>query len=378
MPTHMNSRKKPRANNPRKFVKQSKNIDNKLLVLTLILTFVGLVAVADASAPMAVREFGDKFYFAKQQAYWATFGVLILLVFSKIKYSYWGRIAIFLYVIAIAALVMVFIPGFGAQLLGAKRWVFIGPLSFQPSEFAKMALMIYLAKVAEKDKKTLAYFVPIGIVAGLILLQPDLGTTIVTVGAGLVQVFVAGASLLHLAGAGVVGVLGGMLVILTSEYRRDRLLTFLSQTEDPLGKSYHIRQIILALGAGGIFGVGLGQSRQKYLFLPETATDSIFAVIAEELGFLGASIIIICFMIFVFRAIKIASLAPDKFSKVLASGIVAWIGGQALLNIGSMVAVVPLTGIPLPFLSYGGSSLIMVLAATGILLNISRYTSVKK
>ena len=256
--------------------------------------------------------------------------------------------------------------------------MFIGPVSFQPSEFAKLSLMIYLAKVASKDKKTLAYFAPIIIVASLILFQPDLGTTIVTVGAGLIQVFVAGVSIFHLAGAGVVSVAGSILLILTSEYRRARLLTFLSQTEDPLGKSYHIRQIILALGAGGLFGVGLGQSRQKYLFLPEAATDSIFAVIAEELGFLGASVVIICFMIFVFRAIRIASLAPDRFSKILASGIAAWIGGQALLNVGSMVAVVPLTGIPLPFLSYGGSSLIMVLAATGILLNISRYTDVKK
>lgn len=378
MPTKINLRKKPRTKNPRKFVKQPKSIDRKLLVLTLILTFVGLMAVADASAPIAIREFGNKFYFAKQQFYWTIFGVLILLVFSKIRYSYWEKIAVFIFIAAIVALILVFIPGFGVKLLGAKRWVLIGPVSFQPSELAKLSLMIYLAKVASKEKKTLAYLVPIVIVAGLIMMQPDLGTTIVTAGAGLVQVFVAGVSLLHLAGAGTVGVVGSLILILASDYRRDRLLTFLSQAEDPLGKSYHIRQILLALGAGGIFGVGLGQSRQKYLFLPETATDSIFAVIAEELGFLGASIVIICFMIFVFRAIKIASFAPDRFSKVLASGIAAWIGGQTLLNIGSMVAVVPLTGIPLPFLSYGGSSLIMVLAATGILLNISKYTNVKK
>ena len=361
-----------------KFKKQSKKPDNKLLALTLILTFVGLVAVADASAPIAVREFGDKFYFAKQQAYWAIFGVVILGIFSKINYKFWKKIAIFVFIISILALILVFIPGFGTRLLGAKRWVFIGPYSFQPSEFAKLALLMYLAKVAASEKKTLAYLIPIALVALLIMGQPDLGTTIVTVGAGLVQVFVAGVSLWHLSGAAIVGVISSVVLILTSDYRRDRLLTFLSQTEDPLGKSYHIRQIILALGAGGLFGVGLGQSRQKYLFLPETATDSIFAIIAEELGFVGASIVIICFMILVFRSIKIASLAPDRFSKVLASGIVAWIGGQAILNIGSMVAVVPLTGIPLPFLSYGGSSLIMVLAAMGILLNISRYSDVKK
>ena len=358
--------------------KQSKSIDRKLLILTLTLTFVGVLAVTDASAPFAVREFGDKFYFAKQQLYWAVFGVVMLIILSFVNYRFWEKLALPIILFSLVFLTLVFVPDFGVRLLGAKRWVFIGPYSFQPSEFAKLALSIYLAKVAAKDKKTLAYLAPIVLVAGLIMMQPDLGTALVVIGTGLVQIFVSGVSLLHIAGAGIAGAIGTFLLIITSDYRRARLITFLSQTEDPLGKSYHIRQIILALGAGGLFGVGLGQSRQKYLFLPETATDSIFAVIAEELGFLGASIIIICFMVFILRGIIIASNAPDRFSKVLAFGIITWIGGQALLNIASIVAVVPLTGIPLPFLSYGGSSLSMVLMGTGILLNISKYTNVKK
>jgi len=166
-----------------------------------------------------------------------------------------------------------------------------------------------------------------------------------------------------------------VLLILLSPYRRARLTTFFEMTDDPLGKSYHIRQVLLALGSGGIFGVGFGASRQKYLFLPEASTDSIFAVIAEELGLIGGIMIIFVFIFFVMRGLKIAKAAPDKFSSVLAAGISAWIGGQAFLNIGSMVSLVPLTGIPLPFISYGGSSLVMILTACGILLNISKFTN---
>ena len=176
----------------------------------------------------------------------------------------------------------------------------------------------------------------------------------------------------------VASAVAGIILIITSDYRRDRLLTFLEQTQDPLGKGYHIRQILFALGSGGIFGVGLGQSRQKYLFLPEAATDSIFAVIAEELGFVGALILIILLLVFIYKALRIVANAPDKFSQVLSAGLITWIGGQIFLNIASMVALVPLTGSPLPFISYGGSSLVTVLIATGILLNISRYESKAK
>ncbi|MCX6704956.1 MAG: FtsW/RodA/SpoVE family cell cycle protein, partial [Candidatus Woesebacteria bacterium] len=178
----------------------------------------------------------------------------------------------------------------------------------------------------------------------------------------------------YLLGAGVIGLLAGIPLILLSPYRKERFLTFLQMTEDPLGKSYHMRQILLGLGSGGIFGVGLGASRQKYSFLPEASTDSIFAVIAEELGLIGGIAIIVGFVYFVMRGLKIAADAPDTFGKTLAVGITIWIGGQSFLNIASMVALVPLTGIPLPFISYGGSSLVMILAACGILLNISRFS----
>jgi cell division protein FtsW len=233
---------------------------------------------------------------------------------------------------------------------------------------------MYLAKVASKGKNTLAYFLPLAVVAGLIMLQPDLGTTMVVATLGLSQIFVSGVNLLHFAGAIVAGGLGVIGLILVSPYRKERLLTFLQMERDPLGSSYHIRQVLLGLGSGGIFGVGLGASRQKYLFLPEASTDSIFAVIAEELGLIGAMAIIILFGLFIYKGLVIAMRAPDAFSKVLATGITAWIGGQAFLNIASMVAIVPLTGIPLPFISYRGSSLVTILFACGILLNISKFS----
>ena len=358
--------------------KQKRQIDKKLFFYAFTLTTLGLIAVADTSAPVALTVFSDKFYFLKQQVVWGAIGLGALLFVSKIHYSFWQKIALPLFIVNILILILVLIPGIGAKALGARRWIFLGPISFQPSEFAKLALVVYLAKVGARDKTLLAYFLPLLLVGGLIMFQPDLGTTLVILAAGLVQIFISGINLLYFLGAVLVTGLASSLLIYLSEYRRGRFLSFLTQLKNPLGASYHARQILLALGSGGLFGIGLGQSRQKYLFLPEAATDSIFAVIAEEVGFIGALILIILFVAFIFRALKIAQNAPDRFSKILATGIVAWIGGQAFLNMASMAALVPLTGIPLPFISYGGSALTMVLLATGILLNISRYEIKKK
>ena len=246
------------------------------------------------------------------------------------------------------------------------------------SEVVKFAICLYFAKLASKGKSAISYFIPIVIVIILIMLQPDLGSTLVVMAIAFSQIFVSGINFGYFALAGIVGALGTLGLVLISPYRKDRLLTFFEMTRDPLGKSYHIRQVLIALGSGGIFGVGLGASRQKYLFLPEAATDSIFAVIAEELGLVGSVVLIGLFVYFVILGFKVARNAPDKFSQVLAVGITSWIGGQAFLNIASMVALVPLTGIPLPFFSYGGSSLVTVLIACGILLNISTHASTPK
>jgi len=360
-------------NRESKLSKQKKTVDKTLLVLVVLFVAIGLIAVADVSAPQALNSYGDKFFFLKQQMEWVGGGLVVLLITSKIKYTFWERVATPLFLVSLILLLIVLLSHFGVSALGARRWLVIGTLNFQPSEIVKFAICIYFAKIASRAKGALSYFTPLVIVMILIMLQPDLGTTLIVATIGLSQIFVSGVNLWYLLGAVASGLLAGIPLVLFSSYRKERLLTFLQMTQDPLGKSYHIRQILLALGSGGIFGVGLGASRQKYLFLPEASTDSIYAVIAEELGLIGGMVIITLFVYFVIRALKVARSAPDTFSKVLAIGITVWIGGQAFLNIASMVALVPLTGIPLPFISYGGSSLVMILAACGILLNISRF-----
>lgn len=352
--------------------KTKRKYDRALFFLTLLLTALGFVAIADASSPQALEVFGDSFYFVKQQLVWGGIGLAALIFAATVHYRFWQRLAPFLFFASLALLVAVVIPGVGNQILGARRWINIGPLTFQPSEFVKLSLAIFIAWLVEYEIPFYYYTVALGLVAGLVMLQPDLGTTIIILSIGFIQLFVAGVNLLGLLGLGLAGGFLGFLLILVSDYRRARLMTFLQSSQDPLGSSYHIRQVLLALGSGGVFGVGLGQSRQKHLFLPEAATDSVFAIIAEEIGFIGSGLLIILLAVFVLRIIKIASQAEDDFAAVLATGIGAWIGGQAFLNIGSMVALVPLTGIPLPFFSYGGSSLTMVLFAVGILLNISK------
>jgi cell division protein FtsW len=355
---------------------QKLRLDKKLFLTAFILVFVGIVAVAEASAPQALNVFNDKFRFLKDQLLWAAIGIVMLLITSKVSYKFWEKVATPFFLVNILLLVLVLIPGIGLRVFGARRWIPL-PVFFQPSEIIKFGLVLFMAKMISKKKASVFYFTPLIIVAGLIMLEPDLGTTLIIILAVTIQIFASEINLLQFAGIGILGSLGVFILTVLSPYRKDRLLTFLEATRDPLGKSYHIRQVLLALGSGGLFGVGLGGSRQKYLFLPESSTDSIFAVIAEEIGFVGSFVIILIFAFFIFRAFKIARGAPDKFSQFLALGITAWIGGQTILNIASMTALVPLTGIPLPFISYGGSSLIMIMFATGILLNISKHASKK-
>jgi len=358
--------------------KQRKSIDKSLLVLLLIFVFVGLVAVADASAPQALSVYGDKFYLFKQQLVWAGIGLIVFFVASLIPYTFWAKVATPFFLVSCAFLLVVLFPSFGFKAFGARRWIPLGFFSLQPSELVKLSLAMYLAKVSSKNKNALSYFAPVIISCGLIMFQPDLGTTLVVALMALSQIFISGINPLYFTGALVAAGFGTLGLIFVSPYRKERLLTFFEATRDPLGKSYHIRQILLGLGSGGLFGMGLGASRQKYLFLPEASTDSIFAVIAEELGIIGSAVIIAIFGFFVYKGLKIAISAPDKFSQVLAVGITSWIGWQAFLNIGSMVALVPLTGIPLPFISYGGSSFVMIMGACGILLNISKYQHAEK
>lgn len=360
--------------NFRKTTVHKVSIDKPLLWLTVLLTVIGILAVSDASAPQAQAVFSDPFYFAKQQIIWSIAGFLALIVASRIHYTYWKKVGFIVGGVSVALLLAVLIPGIGSKVLGARRWISLGFFALQPSEIAKFGIAITLAKLLD-EKYPFSYAIGfIGAVSMLIMLQPDLGTTIVIAAIGVIQLFIAQIpiSMLVMTGAG--GLLLAGFLTLASDYRRARLMTFLESSSDPLGNSYHMRQILIALGSGGLFGVGIGQSRQKHLFLPETATDSVFAVIAEETGFIGSVILIIILTIFMLRIFKIARNAPDRFSQLLVSGIGAWFALQMALNLSSVFAITPLTGIPLPFFSYGGSSLVMILFAIGIVLNVSQFS----
>lgn len=321
----------------------------------------------------AQSAFGDKFFYAKRQLIWAVFGVISLTVLSQIPYQFFQRLALPIFIVVLILLFAVLIPSVGSHILGARRWISFGSFAVQPSEFAKFALVLYSAYVFAKKKPLRYFFGAVILVMALVMLEPDLGTTIIIGAAAAVLYFASGAPLTYFLVGIPAGVLGIIFLALTSPYRRNRILTFLDPSSDPLGTSYHIRQVIIALGSGGLFGLGLGQSRQKYLFLPEPTTDSIFAIIGEELGFIGACVFIGAFLFFVWRGFLIASRIKDPFGRLLAAGITGWIGSQAFINLGAMVALLPLAGVPLPFVSYGGSSLLAALSGIGVLLNISRY-----
>ena len=343
----------------------------------LVLTLFGLLMVYNASPVTSLRDFGDPLHLIRLQSLWVGAGLVLGFLVFSIPYPFWKKVAPILFLAALILLIAVFIPGLGAKIYGAQRWLRFGFLSIQPAEFAKLAYIVYLSAFFSKKVKLTTFLGVTAIVAGIMLAQKDMGTTIVLITIGLSLYFAAGGVFWHLALLIPVLLALGSILILTSPYRKARFLAFLNPGIDTGGISYHINQTLIALGSGGLLGVGLGESRQKYGFIPEVTTDSIFAVIGNELGFIGALVFIGAFLIVIFRGFKIATSAPDRFAQLLALGITVWIGFQTLINIAGLAAVLPLTGVPLPFISYGGSSLVATLLAVAILLNISRYTKVR-
>jgi cell division protein FtsW len=336
------------------------------------LTLFGLIMVGNVSTVEAYRVFGNEWYFLRLQLMWAVFGLGVFWLAGFWSLRWLEKRAFGLLMISLVLLVLVLIPGLGQPVLGARRRLSWGEAGFQPAELAKLALAVYLSAYFKEKRRIWPFWMISGLLVGLIMLEPDLGTAVVVVLVSLAVYFVAGSAIWQ--GLLVVGgvVAGGLILIFSSPYRLERWKTFLDLERDPLGASYHIRQVLLALGSGGIWGVGLGQSRQKYDYLPEVSTDSIFAVIGEEMGFWGSALVIGAFVFLIWRGLKIAKGAETRFEQLLAAAISVWLGGQALVNLGSMVALVPLTGVPLPFISYGGSALVLNLAAAGVLFNISR------
>lgn len=364
--------------------KEKKQIDKTLLTIILTLSVFGLIMISSASVLYSQTRFNDPNYFLTHQFLYGFLpGVLVLYIFSRIDYHFWKKFAVPFFIISIVALILVFIPGIGKNIYGASRWINLGPISFQPSEMAKLAIILYLGawltgRGRERVKDIYEGMIPflgiLAVMSFLIIKQPDTGTLMVVVLISIIMFFISGANLSHIWGIFIGGgvILAGLIAM--APYRLNRILVFLNPSHDPQGVGYQITQALLAVGSGGVLGVGLGHSRQKFNYLPEPVGDSIFAIVGEELGMLGAVVVVMFFIFFALRGLKIAKNAPDDFGKIVAMGIVSWVIFQAFVNISAILAIIPLTGIPLPFISYGGTSFVFLMVGMGILLNISKQS----
>ena len=345
------------------------------------LVVVGLVMVLSASSVEALRDFGSSWVVFQRQAMWVVIGAVALLLAVRTDYRRWQRPAVPLVLVALGLLLVVLVPGLGVSVRGSSRWIGVGQFRIQPSEFAKLALLLFTADVlarrgAKGDVRTALrpVLVVFGVAAFLVMGQPDMGTTLVLGCIVLALLFVGGVELRTLGGLVGVAMGGALLLGLVEGYRRARLFSFLHPWKDAGNTGYQIVQSLVGLASGHWTGLGLGASRAKWGFLPNAYTDFIFAIIGEELGLIGTLLVIGLFVAFAILGVRTALKAPDRFGALLAAGITAWVVGQALINIGAVIGVLPVTGVPLPFVSFGGSSLVITMGAAGILLNIARQT----
>jgi cell division protein FtsW len=356
-------------------------VDRVLWVTTAAVLALGMVMVLSASFTTAsAAPYHDPYYFLKRQALWCALGLVAFAVCQRVDYHRWRDLAPLVLGGTLFLLLAVLVPGVGRHVQGSRRWLGFGPAVFQPSELAKLTMVVYVsaflaqrgASVRRFARGALPVLALVGLAALLILLEPDLGTAAALVATSLVLLYVAGVPLAQFG-----GIFGAALPLLagaifSSPYRRQRFVAFLNPRANPLGSGYHILQSLYALGSGGLFGVGLGLSRQKYFYLPEQYTDFIFAIVGEELGLVGGLLVLALFGVLIWRGYRIAASAPDMFGTLLAAGITTMLAVQAIVNIGVVTAVLPITGIPLPMISYGGSSLVFTLAGLGMLASVSR------
>ena len=351
-----------------------------LLISVIIISVFGVLMIYSASYIWAEYKYGDALKYVKNQGLFLIVGIVLMIIISKIDYKIYLKKSNLILISCLILLILVLIPGIGTVRNGSRSWFGIGSFGIQPSEFTKLGLLIFVSKYlaySEKATKSFKGILPIlGIlmlVFGLIMLQPDFGTGTIIVMSIIGLLFVGGVDFKYFIRLGIVGVIGIVGLILAAPYRLSRILSFLNPWSDPLGSGFQIIQSLYAIGPGGLFGFGIGNSRQKHFFLPEPQTDFIFSIISEELGFLGCLIIITLFVIICYNGFKISRNCNDLFGKYLSFGIIFQIGFQACLNLMVVVGLIPVTGVTLPFLSYGGSSLLITLCSIGIVLNISRY-----
>ena len=349
-----------------------------LLVPVAMLLIVGLGAMLSASSVVSIKDTADQFFLFRRQLMWVGLGLAAFVITVRIPYHWWARWALPMYCLAVIGLVATVIVGDSRN--GATRWIELGPLTFQAAEFAKFATVSLMAAALTKKERWLSHLphfaypviAILGCIGLLLLLQPDFGTLIIIVGASFAVMVASAAPLRYVAGLALLG--AGMMTALafSAPYRMRRLVGFLDPFADPLGNGHQAVQSLVALGTGGLFGIGLGASRARWSFLPNAHTDFIFAIIGEETGLAGSMLIVLLFTALAVVGVRIALSAPDRFGRLLALGIVAWLTLQALVNIGGVVAVLPITGVPLPFVSAGGNAMLMNLAAVGVLVNIAR------
>ncbi len=353
--------------------------DLLLLLMVVALTSFGIVMVYSASSVMAAKNYHDGAYFLKRQGLFAVLGFTLAVLAMRVDYHFWRKMAVPLLLVSLVLLVLVLIPGIGGKVKGASRWIRLPGFNLQPSEFTKIALIMYLAYSIDKKQDRirllsagfLPYMVVLMILLGLLLKQPDMGAALTLGAVTITMLFAAGTRLVFIIGSGMVAMPFMFYLIAHSAYRLKRIQAFMHPEQDPTGIGWQILQSKYAFGAGGFFGQGLGESRQKLFYLPEAHTDFILSVIGEELGFIGLFVIIGMFFILIQRSLRIAMAAHDSFGRFLALGIAVLFGIEAVVNMGVVTGLLPTKGLALPFLSYGGSSMLMSLFAVGVLLNIS-------
>jgi cell division protein FtsW len=359
-----------------------KKTDYIFLAYTGLLLVFGLIMLMSASSAIGEARFGDSFFFIKRQLVYSLIGLVGFFVMANIPYIFWKKYMWVVYAGIITLLTLVFVPGLGITSKGAQRWIDLGIVSIQASEFVKLGLIMFIAGYASLLKERIQQFqegfapllvfslIPIA----LVVLQPDIGTVSImfTILFGLL--YVAGSRISHLVLLATAGIVALGIMIVIAPYRAARLTTFLHPELDPLGIGYHINQAVLAVGSGGIFGLGLGNSRQKFEYLPEVHGDSIFAIIAEEMGFITVTALVVLITLIAVRGLRIAKHAPDDFGRLMVSGVIIWFIAQSYLNIGAIIGLLPLTGAPLPFVSHGGTALITILAAFGVITNVSKQS----
>lgn len=355
-----------------------KKIDKTLLISIIILSLFGLLMIYSSSNIWAEYKYNDPYKYLKSQSLFLIIGFIIVYIVSKINYQIYNKYSNKLLIISLILLILVLIPGIGSIRNGSRSWFGIGSFGIQPSEFAKLSLIIFTAKYlsSNKIKNNKSTILPIISVVfiffGLIMLQPDFGTGVILVISIIAMLFVSGINLSFFIKAGIFGLIGVIILILLAPYRLQRITSFLNPWSDPLGSGFQIIQSLYAIGPGGLLGMGLGNSIQKHFYLPEPQTDFIFSIISEELGFAGILIVASLFITIIYKGISISIKQNDKFAKYLSFGISFSIAFQTILNLMVVVGLIPVTGVTLPFLSYGGSSLLVSMFSIGIILNISK------